>query len=73
MDCEYIRSVTGWPTQSLGIKNRGLRKAGYTADICVLDYPNARAASDYLHPFRKTKGYRMSLKTGRAWDIISAG
>jgi N-acyl-D-amino-acid deacylase len=61
---ECIRSMTGGPAQSLGMKNRGLLKAGYAADICVLDYRNVRAASDYLYPFRKNKGLSYVLVNG---------
>ena len=62
-DC--IRSMTGGPAQSLGMKNRGLIKEGCAADICVLDYPNVRATSDYLYPFRKNKGVSYVLVNGQ--------
>lgn len=62
-DC--IRSMTGGPAQSLGIKNRGLLKEGYAADICVLDYQNIHATSDYLYPFRKNKGLSYVLVNGQ--------
>lgn len=57
--------MTGGPAQSLGMKNRGLIKEGYAADICVLDYPNVRATSDYLYPFRKNKGVSYVLVNGQ--------
>lgn len=62
---ECIRSMTGGPAQSLGMKNRGLIKVGYAADICVLDYRNVRATSDYLYPFRKNKGLSYVLVNGQ--------
>lgn len=41
-----------------------LIKEGYAADICVLDYRNIRAASDYLYPFRKNEGLSYVLVNG---------
>lgn len=61
---ECIRSMTGGPAQSLGMKNRGLIKEGYAADICILDYSNVRATSDYLYPFRKNRGISHVLVNG---------
>ena len=61
---ECIRSMTGGPAQALGMKNRGLIKEGYAADICILDYPNVRATSDYLYPFRKNEGVSYVLVNG---------
>ena len=61
---ECIRSMTGGPAQSLGMKNRGLLKEGYAADICVLDYQKVCATSDYLYPFRKNKGISYVLVNG---------
>ena len=62
---ECIRSMTGGPATSLGLKGRGLLREGFAADICVLDYPNARATSDYLHPFRKNQGLHYVLVNGQ--------
>ena len=62
---ECIRSMTGGPAQALGMKNRGLVKEGYAADICVLDYRNVRATSDYLYPFRKNEGISYVLVNGQ--------
>jgi N-acyl-D-amino-acid deacylase len=62
---ECIRSMTGGPAQSLGMKHHGLLKVGYAADICVLDYPNVCATSDYLYPFRKNKGISHVLVNGQ--------
>ena len=62
---ECIRSMTGGPAQALGMKHRGLLKVGYAADICVLDYPNVCATSDYLYPFRKNKGISHVLVNGQ--------
>ncbi len=61
---ECIRSMTGGPALALGMKNRGLLKEGYAADICVLDYPKVCATSDYLYPFRKNKGISYVLVNG---------
>lgn len=61
-DC--IRSITGAPAEAMGFTGRGLIKEGYAADICVLDYPNIRATSDYLYPFKRNQGLHYVLVNG---------
>lgn len=62
---ECIRSMTGGPALALGLKRRGFLREGYAADICILDYQQVRATSDYLHPFRRNEGLHYVLVNGR--------
>ena len=60
-----ISSITGRPAAALGIPNRGILKAGYAADICIIDYPNISCTADYKHPFAKNKGLEYVLVNGQ--------
>jgi D-alanyl-D-alanine carboxypeptidase len=64
-DTESFVALMNRAAQALGMKHRGLLKVGYAADICVLDYPNVCATSDYLYPFRKNKGISHVLVNGQ--------
>lgn len=45
-----IRSSTSLPAETLGLKDRGLLKAGYFADVVVFDPKTIRARSTYEQP-----------------------
>ena len=50
---EAIRKMSGLPAQILGLKDRGLLREGYAADIAVFD----PATVGETNSFEKTKSY----------------
>ena len=45
-----IRSSTSLPAQTLGLKDRGLLKPGYFADVLVFDPKTFNERATYQHP-----------------------
>jgi N-acyl-D-aspartate/D-glutamate deacylase len=58
-----IRSSTSLPAETLGLKDRGLLKAGYFADVVVFDPKTIRARSTYQQP--------RLLATGAAYLLVN--
>jgi len=66
MDLETaIHRMTGLPAQVAHLPGIGLLKEGYAADICVLDYANLKANSDYICPNRKNEGIAYVVVNGK--------
>jgi N-acyl-D-aspartate/D-glutamate deacylase len=60
-----IRSSTSLPAETLGLKNRGLLKVGYFADVVVFDPKTIRAQSTYEHPKLLATGVVYLLVNGK--------
>ncbi|MBP1596233.1 MAG: D-aminoacylase [Acidobacteria bacterium] len=61
---QAIRAATGLPAEILGLKDRGLLKAGFAADIVILD-PSALAdKATYENPHQYADGIRCVLVNG---------
>ncbi len=54
---EAIRRLTSFPCSNLGIKDRGLLKDGYHADIAVFDPNRVRDNATYENPHRLATGF----------------
>lgn len=53
---EAIRKITHLPALIFGIKERGLIKEGFYADICIFDYDLIIDRATYSEPFRRPEG-----------------
>ena len=60
-----IRSSTSLPAETLGLKDRGLLKAGYFADVVVFDPKTIRARSSYEQPKLLATGVVYLLVNGQ--------
>ncbi len=66
-----IRSSTSLPAETLGLKDRGLLKVGYFADVVVFDPKTIRARSTYQQPKLLATGVVYLLVNGQL--AINAG
>jgi N-acyl-D-amino-acid deacylase len=66
-----IRSSTSLPAETLGLKDRGLLKAGFFADVVVFDPKTIRAQSTYEQPKLPATGVVYLLVNGEL--AIDAG
>ncbi len=62
---DTIRKITGFPAQWFGIKNRGLIKEGYQADVVLLDPKTLRPAMDYTQPRQYPSGILYVIVNGQ--------
>ena len=60
-----VRSSTSLPAQTLGLKDRGLLKAGYFADVLVFDPKTYNERATYLQPEVLATGVRYLTVNGR--------
>ena len=61
---EAIRRMTGLPAQKFNLKNRGLIKEGYFADIVIFDEDEISDASEYNQPHQYSKGVKFVWVNG---------
>ena len=61
---EAIRRMTGLPAQKFNLKNRGLIKEGYFADIVICDEDEISDASEYNQPHQYSKGVKFVWVNG---------
>ena len=62
---EGIKKLTSVPAERLGLKNRGLLKPGYQADICVFDQANIASNVTAKNPRRYASGIAHVLVNGK--------
>ena len=60
-----IRSSTSLPAETLGLKDRGLIKAGYFADVVLFDPGAFRPRSTYQQPSLRASGVRYLVINGQ--------
>ncbi|MBI4490279.1 MAG: D-aminoacylase [Deltaproteobacteria bacterium] len=68
---EAIRKMTSLPAQVLGLKDRGLLREGFWADIVVLDPDAVTDTATYENPKQYPKGIEYVLVNGRV--VIEGG
>jgi N-acyl-D-amino-acid deacylase len=68
---DAIRKMTSLPAQVMGLKDRGLVKEGYWADLVVLDPDTVADTATYDQPKQYPKGIRYVLVNGTV--VIDAG
>lgn len=61
---EAIRKMTGLPAGRLGLKDRGLVRSGYVADLVVFDPERVVDRSDFQNPSRLAEGIELVLVNG---------
>jgi N-acyl-D-amino-acid deacylase len=62
---EAIRRMTSLPAQKFGLKNRGLLREGYAADIVIFDENEVQDLSTYEKPHAYSKGFQYVLVNGK--------
>jgi len=60
-----IRSSTGLPAQIIGLRDRGLIREGYKADIVIFDFERLRDRATILEPALESEGVEYVLVNGR--------
>ena len=72
---EMIRKMTSLPAHVYGIKNKGLIKEGYDADICIFDKDQICDKADYDNCTAKAEGLKYVIVHGEiaAEDAVSTG
>lgn len=63
-----IRSMTSLPAEILGLKDRGLIKEGFAADLVVMDPANLRDTSTFLKPHQYPEGIEYVMINGE-WVV----
>ena len=73
---EGLAKLTSIPAARLGLKNRGLLRPGYAADICVFDPANIASNATARHPRRYASGIahvlvngQMSMRNGQRTEV----
>lgn len=62
---EAIRRMTSLPAQKFNLRNRGLLREGFAADIVIFDPRQVADAADYATPHAYSKGFRYVLVNGQ--------
>lgn len=62
---EAVRKMTGLPAETIGLKNRGLLKPGYKADLLVFNPADVKENATYEKPDQLATGFRYVLIGGQ--------
>ena len=62
---QAVQKMTGFAAEILSLKDRGLLKKGYKADIIIFDPENIKAPADYVNPHQLSKGFDKVLVNGK--------
>lgn len=62
---EAIRRMTSLPAQKFQLKDRGLLREGYAADIVIFNEKEVNDAATYEHPHAYSKGFYYVLVNGK--------
>jgi N-acyl-D-amino-acid deacylase len=68
---DAIRKMTSLPAQTFGLKNRGLIKEGYVADILLLDENMVADQATFEQPHQYARGFEYVLVNGQL--VINQG
>lgn len=63
---EAIHKITGRPAERFGLRDRGLVRAGYAADVAVFDPQTVGSPATYENPERPPEGIRLVMREGAA-------
>lgn len=61
---EAIRRMTSLPAQKFNLRNRGLLREGFAADVVVFDPATVSDAAEYAAPHAYARGFRYVLVNG---------
>lgn len=59
-----VRAQTSLPAQIIGLRNRGLVRAGYVADVVVMDLDRVRDMANFTNPHQYAEGIDYVLVNG---------
>ena len=62
---EAVQKMTGYAAEILHLKDRGLLKKGYKADIIIFNPENVKAPANYVNPHQLSKGFDKVLVNGK--------
>lgn len=62
---EAIRKMTLLPASKMGLKNKGIIKEGYDADIVIFEPSTIIDRADYFNPYAKNEGIKYVLINGK--------
>jgi dihydroorotase/N-acyl-D-amino-acid deacylase len=62
---QAIRKITSLPAQRVGLRDRGLLKQGFFADITILDPATIRDRATYTHPTQLSEGIEYVIVNGQ--------
>ena len=62
---EAIYKMTGGPAQKLGLKNRGLIKQGYWADLVLIDAEKINDRATFENPYQYPEGIKYVIVNGK--------
>ncbi len=62
---EAIYKMTGFPAQTLGLKDRGILKEGYFADITIFDQETIAEQATFTSPHNYSTGIKNVLVNGK--------
>ena len=60
-----LANITAAPAKALGLKNIGMLKEGWNADITIMDYEKLHATASYRFPYAKNQGIRYVIVNGQ--------
>lgn len=63
---EAIRKATSFPAQRFGIRDRGIIKKGFYADILVFDLDHIDYKGDFLNPYQIPEGIEFVFVNGKS-------
>jgi N-acyl-D-aspartate/D-glutamate deacylase len=61
---DAIRSMTSLPAQILGLKNRGMLREGFMADLAIIDLDNFRDLATFFDPHQYPEGVQYVMVNG---------
>ena len=62
---QAVQKMTSYAAEILHLKDRGLLKKGYKADIIIFNPENVKAPADYVNPHQLSKGFDKVLLNGK--------
>jgi N-acyl-D-amino-acid deacylase len=62
---EAVRRMTSLPAQKFGLKDRGLLREGFAADVVIFDEKTVQDLSTYEKPHAYSKGFHFVLVNGQ--------
>lgn len=60
-----VRAQTSLPAQIIGLRNRGLVREGFAADLAVIDLDRVRDMADFTNPHQYSRGIEFVLVNGQ--------